>query len=53
MITISKPKPEDSEAITEVIRKSWYATYINTEVGITKDDIDLMYAENQERQTEV
>lgn len=53
MITISKPQPEDAEAIAEVIRKSWYATYISEEVGITKEDIDLMYAENQERQIEV
>lgn len=50
MITILKPQPEDAEGIAEVIRKSWYATYINTEVGITKEDIDLMYAHGQERQ---
>ncbi len=52
-ILISKPTPEDAGWIAEVIRKSWYVTYINTEVGITKEDIDLMYAENQERQIEV
>ncbi len=53
MYIISKPKPEDAEAIAEVIRKSWYATYIDAEVGITKEDIDLMYAENQAQQVDV
>lgn len=53
MITISKPRPEDAEAINEVIKKSWYATYINEQIGITREDIDLMYAENEKGQIEV
>ncbi len=40
MITISKPKPEDAEGILDVIRSSWYATYINSNIGITKEDVD-------------
>jgi len=53
MITISKPKPEDAEKINEVVKKSWYDTYVNERVGITKEDIDLMYSESEEGQIEM
>ncbi len=53
MITISKPKPEDAEGINETIKKSWHATYITSEIGMTKKDINLMYAENEKKQIEV
>lgn len=53
MINISKPKPEDAEGMNETIKKSWYATYITPEIGITKEDIDLMYAQSEKRQIEV
>lgn len=43
MIQISKPNPEDAEAIHEMIKASWYATYINKEIGITKEDLDVSY----------
>ncbi|PIP87389.1 hypothetical protein COW81_00375 [Candidatus Campbellbacteria bacterium CG22_combo_CG10-13_8_21_14_all_36_13] len=43
MITISKPKQEDSEDIYNLIKASWYATYVNEEVGIIKEDIDAIY----------
>ena len=43
MITISKPKSEDAQAIHEVIKASWYAAYIDTKIGITKEDIDASY----------
>ena len=52
MITISKPKIEDAEAIHNVMKKSWYATYINNKIGITKEDIDTMYANEPESQIE-
>jgi ribosomal protein S18 acetylase RimI-like enzyme len=43
MITISKPKYEDAEAIYEIIKASWYATYIDEKIGITKEDVDAEY----------
>ncbi|MEI6490485.1 MAG: GNAT family N-acetyltransferase [bacterium] len=52
MITISKPKPIDAEGINEVIKQSWYATYITPEIGITKEDIDAMYSQNEVQQIE-
>ena len=53
MVLISKPLPEDARRIKDLIKASWYATYINEEVGINKADIDAMYAENQDEQIEV
>lgn len=53
MITISKPKPENAEGMNEVIKLSWYATYITPEIGITKEDIDIMYAQSEKQQIEV
>ncbi len=50
MITISKPISEDAEGIHKVIKKSWYATYINEEVGVTKEDINAIYVDNPEGQ---
>ncbi len=52
MILISIPQPEDAEGISNVIKKSWYATYINDAVGITKEDLDHMYAKNEASQIE-
>jgi len=53
MVTISKPTPEDAEGMNEVIKLSWYATYITPEIGITKEDIDRMYAQSELQQIEV
>jgi N-acetylglutamate synthase-like GNAT family acetyltransferase len=53
MITISPPKPEDAEGMNEVIKLSWYATYVTPEIGVTKEDIDSMYAQSEKRQIEV
>ncbi len=54
MITISKPKPEDAEAIHNVMKTSWYETYPNKEVGVTKEDGDLSYPpEVEEKQIQV
>ncbi len=53
MITISKPKPNDAEKINEVIKKTWYDTYVNEQFGITKRDIDLMYTESEDGQIEM
>jgi ribosomal protein S18 acetylase RimI-like enzyme len=53
MITISKPTPEDAEGMNEVIKMSWYDTYIKPEIGVTKKDIDLMYANSEAKQIEV
>ncbi len=53
MIKISPPQPEDAEGINDVIKSSWYVTYITPEIGITKKDIDLMYAQSEKQQIEV
>ncbi len=54
MITISKPKTEDAEAIHNMMKASWYATYPNKEIGITKEDGDASYIpEVEEKQIEV
>jgi GNAT superfamily N-acetyltransferase len=52
MITISKPQPEDAEDMNEVIKQSWYATYVTPEVGIPKEDIDQMYTQSEKQQIE-
>ena len=53
MIVISKPKPDDAEGMSKVIKLSWYATYITPEIGITREDIDRMYADSEQQQIEV
>lgn len=53
MITISKPQPNDAEGMNKVIKLSWYATYITPEIGITKEDVDRMYADSEQQQIEV
>ncbi len=50
MITISQPLSEDAEGIHDVIKKSWYATYIDEQIGITKQDIDAIYVNEPEKQ---
>lgn len=50
MITISIPKPEDAEGMNEVVKSSWYSTYVTPEIGITKEDIDAMYAQSEVQQ---
>jgi GNAT superfamily N-acetyltransferase len=50
MITITFSKPTDAEGMNEVIKTSWYATYVNTEIGVTKEDIDTMYAQSEKQQ---
>jgi hypothetical protein len=54
MITISKPKLEDAEDIHKVMKASWYATYPNTEIGVTKEDGDMSYTPDiEQKQIEV
>jgi ribosomal protein S18 acetylase RimI-like enzyme len=50
MIEISVPTIEDAEGINEVIKLSWYSTYVTPEIGVTKKDVDLIYAKNEEEQ---
>ena len=52
MIKISFPKPTDAEAMNEVIKSSWYATYVASEIGVTEEDIDEMYAQSEKKQIE-
>jgi ribosomal protein S18 acetylase RimI-like enzyme len=40
-IAIERAEPEDAEAISELLRITWMATYPNAEAGITKEDIRL------------
>lgn len=54
MITISKTIPEDSEGIHKMMKASWYATYPNAKIGITKEDGDASYTpEVEQKQIEV
>ncbi len=46
MITILKPTLEDVEGLYNVIKKSWYATYVNETVGVTKEDVDAIYGDD-------
>lgn len=50
MISISRPQPEDAEEIHDIVKKSWYLTYVNSEIGVTKEDIDRIYADDPEAQ---
>jgi len=52
MIIISIPKLEDAEGMNEVIKSSWYSTYVTPEIGVTKEDIDAMYAQSEKQQIE-
>ena len=49
-VAIERALPEDAEAISELLRQTWLATYPNTESGITEADIRLRTdGENGER----
>lgn len=52
MITISFPDPTDAEGMNEVIKASWYATYVTPQIGVTKEDIDALYAQSEADQIE-
>ncbi len=53
MIKILIPKIEDTAGMAEVIRLSGYSTYINNEIGATKEDLDFMNSpENEKGQIE-
>ncbi len=40
-IVVETAQPEDAEAISELLRITWMATYPNAEAGITEEDIRL------------
>jgi ribosomal protein S18 acetylase RimI-like enzyme len=40
-LTVEVARPEDAEGVFEVQRRTWLATYPNTEAGITEEDIRL------------
>ena len=42
-IYITKPNPEDAKGITNVLYKTWLATYPNDALGITREDIEASY----------
>lgn len=49
-IVIERALPEDAEAISELLRRTWMATYPNAHEGITEEDIRLRTeGENGER----
>jgi len=43
MITIKKPNIKDVKNIQEVLYKTWIATYPNSKVGITTEDIEEIF----------
>jgi ribosomal protein S18 acetylase RimI-like enzyme len=52
MLTISTPLVEDAESISNIIKKSWYVTYVKPEIGVTERDVDFLYSENEKGQIE-
>jgi GNAT superfamily N-acetyltransferase len=49
-VTIERALPEDAEAVSELLRQTWLATYPNAKAGITEEDIRLRTeGENGER----
>jgi ribosomal protein S18 acetylase RimI-like enzyme len=49
-VVIERASPGDAEAISDLLRRTWQATYPNEEAGITEDDIRLRTeGENGER----
>ncbi len=52
MIIITKPLPEDAMQMNEVIKSSWYEVYTLPEIGVTKEDIDSIYADSETGQIE-
>ena len=40
-LEVEAAQPEDAEAVSELLRTTWMATYPNAEAGITKEDIRL------------
>ena len=49
VIEIRDAKPEDAQDIAAIQKAGWLATYVNTEKGITKEDIITKDFESQER----
>lgn len=49
-VSIERAIPQDAEAVSELLRRTWMATYPNAEAGITEEDIRLRTeGENGER----
>lgn len=44
---IGRPKLEDAEAIYDIFKKSWHSTYVNKEIGVSKEDIDTIYNDTE------
>lgn len=40
---ITKPRPLDAEGVYDLIKNAWYFTYINKDIGVSKEDIDSIY----------
>ncbi|QQR51654.1 hypothetical protein IPF89_02410 [Candidatus Saccharibacteria bacterium] len=40
-VLIERAIPEDAEAVSDLLRRTWMATYPNAEAGITEEDIRL------------
>lgn len=40
-VVIERAVPDDAEAISDLLRRTWQATYPNKEAGITEEDIRL------------
>ena len=45
-ITIREAHPDDADAIREVQRQTWLATYPNEAYGITREDIEAQFRED-------
>lgn len=40
-VIVEQARPEDAESVSELLRRTWLATYPNAEAGITEEDIRL------------
>lgn len=46
-IIVEQPKVEDAEAIRDLVYRTWLATYINDEQGVTREHIDADFSESR------
>lgn len=46
-IVVEQPKVEDAEAIRDLVYRTWLATYINEEQGVTREHIDADFSESR------
>lgn len=46
-IVVEQPQVEDAEAIRDLVYRTWLATYVNDEQGVTREHIDADFSESR------